>query len=207
MPNTHANVMSVRQILVDQIKVAQEEVDRLMGRLASFDEMFNIDTEGDNPRPILSSAPKTAAPKPATAPVATVSRTPATTAPKGMPKKTTARSGAQPPIPMRIVDAMGKDELNASQIFERLEAANALPASNNQKQYISFILSKRKDLFESVRRGMYRVRTAPPASADSGESTEDGANEVTEEEINQAEEQALIDEASEQENMQADASV
>jgi hypothetical protein len=67
------------------------------------------------------------------------------------------RADGKPRIQDAIVSVMGSNEMDAPSIFAGLKARNWVPATNNPKGYISFVLSS-SGLFERTRRGFYRVK-------------------------------------------------
>lgn len=73
--------------------------------------------------------------------------------------------GDRPVLKDAMEQVMGRHEMSADEVILGLQAKGWLPNSGNPKQYISYMLSSTKDVFEPVRRGIYRVLPSIAAAA------------------------------------------
>lgn len=75
--------------------------------------------------------------------------------------------GKRPRAWVAMARVMGTKTMGAAPLVAALKKRGWLPASENPQQYISYLLSSNKDVFEKVRRGLYRVRkqAAPKVEA------------------------------------------
>lgn len=159
------------------------------------------------------AAPKAAKAAPATKKPAAAKKQPVTkAAPKAAPakkaaKKTAAKAGKvntsnaaegrravargdRPPMKEAMATVMGKQQMGAADVVAGLEKKGWMPNAEDPQQYVSYMLSSNKDVFERVERGLYKVRdgvefgkkkakgeakpaAAPKANAGSKKSTDE----------------------------------
>ncbi len=81
----------------------------------------------------------------------------AKTATKGRPK---GQQKSRPPLAEAMAQVMGAETMGAGKIFGELKKKGWLPNSKDPRSYIQGSLSTRRDQFERVARGLYRVKAA-----------------------------------------------
>ena len=94
--------------------------------------------------------------------------------------ETTARSRGQPTFREAVVIAMeGVETFRARDVYNALEAKGWLPntSQNDPVAYLSFRLGNITDTFERVKHGVYRVRKAGEAQAETKQASEPEAPE------------------------------
>ena len=114
------------------------------------------------------------------------------TAPKNKPRKPQARSGQapsektvnaatrgrravaageRPKFKDAIALVMGSKQMNAAEVFDGLKEKGWTPDSEKPKEYVSFTLSREKDHFDKVSRGIYQVKPGVLDSIKAGVKT------------------------------------
>jgi len=68
--------------------------------------------------------------------------------------------GKRPPMKEAVARVIGKRTMTATEIREGLRKRGWLPNTDKVQQYISYILSSTRDIFERVEHGKYRVRNS-----------------------------------------------
>lgn len=66
--------------------------------------------------------------------------------------------GDRPPLKEAMATVMGKSTMGAAEILAGLEKKGWMGNAKGPQQYVSYMLSSNKDVFERVGRGQYRVR-------------------------------------------------
>lgn len=176
-------------------QAAEQALRAAAEKLMKFDSVFGDSKKNGASAPAKKAAPAKAAPaKKAAAPAKkTVAKAgPAKktaakkTVKKGGPKTAASRraaegrrevlEGLRPPIKDAIAKVLGSKTMQSQAIFDALKEKGWLPKSNNQRGYVSYVLSSNKDHFESVKgkgRGHYRLR--PGVSASNGAAKKSAA--------------------------------
>lgn len=68
-------------------------------------------------------------------------------------------NGSRPPLYQAVAMVMaGKDQMSIDQVLQELEKRGWSPDSEKPHNYISFIFSSNKEVFDRVKRGVYRVK-------------------------------------------------
>jgi hypothetical protein len=65
--------------------------------------------------------------------------------------------GDRPPLKEAMAIVSGNDKVTSLTVVNRLKDKGWLPNAANPRSYISYMFSSNKDVFENVRRGVYRV--------------------------------------------------
>jgi len=66
--------------------------------------------------------------------------------------------GKRPPMKEAVATVIGKTTMTAAEVVTGLEKKDWLPNTNKVQQYVSYILSSNKDIFERVEHGKYKVQ-------------------------------------------------
>lgn len=105
------------------------------------------------------AAPKKAAAKKGAAKKAAAKPSKAVSSAVAEGRRAVAR-GDRPPMKEAIARVMGKSTMDAAQVIAGLTAKNWLPNTPPEKtqQYISYVLSSTKEVFDRVERGQYKVK-------------------------------------------------
>lgn len=110
----------------------------------------------------VAKTKKAAVAKPASKPVAKKGR-----AKKEAPKANVSNAaegrravarGDRPPMKEAMATVMGKATMEAPAVVEGLKKRGWTPNARDPQQYVSYMLSSNKDVFERVERGHYKVR-------------------------------------------------
>jgi hypothetical protein len=101
--------------------------------------------------------PSTVAP-PSVAPEAAAPPAPETAPPVPLEPSTPPPQPSRPGLVEACVKVMGTAHMRAGDIVQRLRARGWLPSSDRPEIYVSQTLSKRKDTFFAVARGVYSVQ-------------------------------------------------
>lgn len=75
-------------------------------------------------------------------------------------------SGERPTIRDSILQVLGDRVMNADEIIEGLQVRGLMPHSKKPKQYIQYVISDNKDVFERAGWGKYRAKGVTPKTSD-----------------------------------------
>lgn len=79
--------------------------------------------------------------------------------------------GERPPMSHAMATVMGSRSMASLEIVNALKARGWLPNAKRPRDYVSFMLSQNRKVFERVKRGVYRVKAQPkmsPAALNAG---------------------------------------
>ncbi len=208
---------NAREALIKAVETAQIQVQKTpqyatlqaaTEQLTKFDSIFEADTEQEKPLKkgkLTAAATVTATPsgkkrgRPSKADIAAreaeaKAARKAVREAKKAPKASKAEAKAtvnpdRPILKLAMATVMGTQPMTAPQVLEELTKRGWEPNSATPKAYISYTFSSNKELFQSVSRGVYRVKegastggkkrgskkAAAKASADSDSPPANGA--------------------------------
>ena len=85
--------------------------------------------------------------------------------------------GDRPTMKEAIATVMGKSAMGSADIVSGLEKKGWLPNAQDPQQYVSYLLSSNKDVFERLERGLYKVREGAVFSRRQVKLRENGESE------------------------------
>ena len=175
--------MAIQDKLLGKLKQASEaltnvqrnakqlttEITSLQTRISKINTLLDNTSTGRNkpgPKPKAVKAAGKTRGKPGPKPKATTKAKTKGNNSRATQGRRAVAQGLRPPIKKAMIEVCGKKTMNASEMYEALNAKGWLPDSNDPRAYISYLFSSLKDSFERVEgkvRGYYRVRDSVTA--------------------------------------------
>lgn len=111
-------------------------------------ETSRVTNKGGKKAAARKSDPKTKTPRAAKVPSNKISE-----------GKQAVSRGERPKMKEAVATVIGKGQMSANEVVDALKTRGWLPDSENPRQYMSYVLSTHKDVFETVGRGIYKVKS------------------------------------------------